>query len=360
MTHKDIKTKFLIEYDKANVTSSYPSLTDYEIATILDKAYNALIAQKFTGNNTRSVAFEGDIKSMQDLSPLITTKRLFLDQTENRDFADEVNVKVANDMTWIDKKGRETDSIDVKTNKSDNIFPQTKRHNILEGDSNVQVYKEFRMRSMPDNMRRAILPKDLMYFVSAATIVDVTKFAWWMNEEENPYKSVNEEPTNDVIKPMDNKDEDYNDNKYKSLRMIPIKLVTHQMAEQFFATSSNIPWVKEPVGYIQDGKLFIIADPIVGLADTWFTETAVNPKSVNGDKGMDVNGNMVYGQYAAVTYIKQPAPFIRNDDTTDFKSNFELSNTMADELVTLAVTYALENVESTRLNTQIQMRGLES
>ena len=216
------------------------------------------------------------------------------------------------------------------------------------------------MRSMPDNMRRAILPKDLMYFVSAATIVDITEFAWWMNEEENPYKSVNEEPTNDVIKPMDNKDEDYNDNKYKSLRMIPIKLVTHQMAEQFFATSSNIPWVKEPVGYIQDGKLFIIADPIVGLADTWFTETAVNPKSVNGDAGQDVNGKMVYGEYAAVTYIKQPAPFIKKDNTTDFTSDFELSNTMADELVTLAVTYALENVESTRLNTQIQMRGLES
>ena len=351
MTHKDIKTKFLIEYDKANVTSSYPSLTDYEIATILDKAYNALIAQKFTGNNARSVAFEGDIKSMQDLSPLITTKRLFLDQTESRDFSDEVDIKVVEGSN---------SKIDVKTNKSDNIFPQTKKHNILEGDGNVQVYKKFRMRSMPDNMRRAILPKDLMYFISAATIVDITKFAWWMNEEENPYKSVNEEPTNDVIKPMDNKDEDYNDNKYKSLRMIPIKLVTHQMAEQFFATSSNIPWVKEPVGYIQDGKLFIIADPIVGLADTWFTETAVNPKSVNGDKGMDVNGNMVYGEYAAVTYIKQPAPFTLENETTDFTSDFELSNTMADELVTLAVTYALENVESTRLNTQIQMRGLES
>jgi len=42
--HSNIKTKFLIEYDKANVTSSYPSLTDYEIATILNKAYLVLIA----------------------------------------------------------------------------------------------------------------------------------------------------------------------------------------------------------------------------------------------------------------------------------------------------------------------------
>jgi len=44
MKHSDIRTKFLIEYDKANITSSYPSLTDYEIATLLDKAYLALIA----------------------------------------------------------------------------------------------------------------------------------------------------------------------------------------------------------------------------------------------------------------------------------------------------------------------------
>ena len=53
MTHSDIYTKFMIEYDKANITSSYPSLTIYEVATLLDKATLALIAQKVTGNNPR-------------------------------------------------------------------------------------------------------------------------------------------------------------------------------------------------------------------------------------------------------------------------------------------------------------------
>ena len=43
-SHKNIYIKFMIEYDKANVTSSYPSLTEYEVANFLDKAYNALIA----------------------------------------------------------------------------------------------------------------------------------------------------------------------------------------------------------------------------------------------------------------------------------------------------------------------------
>ena len=76
MTHKDIYTKFMIEYDKANVTSSYPSLTEYEIATVLDKAYNALIAQKITGNNARRVGFEMDTKAISDLAPLVIHERL--------------------------------------------------------------------------------------------------------------------------------------------------------------------------------------------------------------------------------------------------------------------------------------------
>ena len=67
MTHGDIYTKFMIEYDKANITSSYPSLTEYEIATILDKAYLALIAQKYSGNNLGGSAFESDMKAVEDL-----------------------------------------------------------------------------------------------------------------------------------------------------------------------------------------------------------------------------------------------------------------------------------------------------
>ena len=97
MSHKDIYTKFMIEYDKANVLSSYPSLTEYEVATFLDKAYNALIAQKVTGNNSRLMGLETDVKVIEDLSPLIVTVELQLHR--NQDAADSsVNLYSKNIM----------------------------------------------------------------------------------------------------------------------------------------------------------------------------------------------------------------------------------------------------------------------
>ena len=73
MTYNDIYKKFLIEYDKADVSSSYPSLTNEEIAAILNKAMYALIAQKVTGNNPRKIALDMDSKAMADIAPLIRT-----------------------------------------------------------------------------------------------------------------------------------------------------------------------------------------------------------------------------------------------------------------------------------------------
>ena len=73
MTYSNIKKKLLIEYDKDGIASSYPSITDYEMCTFLDKAYYALIEQKLTGNNPRKVGFEGDNKAIEDIRPLIVT-----------------------------------------------------------------------------------------------------------------------------------------------------------------------------------------------------------------------------------------------------------------------------------------------
>lgn len=231
MTHNDIYTKFMIEYDKANITSSYPSLTEYEVATILDKAYNALIAQKVTGNNFRRAAFEGDLKSVSDLQPLIISGEL---------------------------------------------------QNLKNGD-------------VP-NVKYNILPEDFLYYVDGNI---------WRTMEKTPMDGETKRP-------------EY------------VRLVSHAMAEKFFASSHNMPWIKDPVCYIEDNKIYIVYD-------------------LCNENTIDDTFN--------IRYIKEPTRFVN-----DLSSNtpFELNPTMAEELISLAIAFALENVESQRLTTKLNTRGLEA
>lgn len=73
MKTTDIHQHFDVEYDKANVISSYPSFLPEEKDIWLNKAYSMIISQKLTGNNYRKVAFEGDVKRISDLQGLIKT-----------------------------------------------------------------------------------------------------------------------------------------------------------------------------------------------------------------------------------------------------------------------------------------------
>jgi hypothetical protein len=252
MTHKDIYIKFMIEYDKANVTSSYPSLTEYEVATFLDKAYNALIAQKVTGNNPRRSTFESDIKAVSDLNPLLKTKLILMDQTTRKD---------KNPFPKID-------DFDYSEIDNDGTGPN------YIGD----------VRSMPDNMRSVEIPEDMLYFISGAVPVDMHEFAGWMNNTEFG--------TNNPIKPMDNKDSDYANYKLKQIRMDPVRLVSHKIAESFYATAHNIPWVKNPVCYLEGGRIFLLVDPVIGIPNLKY-----NGKS---------------GEYLSVTYIKKPNTFVKD------------------------------------------------
>lgn len=248
MTHNNIYTKFLIEYDKADVTSSYPSLTKYEVATILDKAYLALIGQKMTGNNVRRSAFETDVKSISDLQNLIKTSTL--------------------------------------RNPSDNY--------------NVRIYD---------------LPSDFLYFVQLSTLSGSRKLQ-------------------DRIDGL------------SSHSGIPnfARLIDHNTAEKFITTDKNIPWVKNPVCFIEDDKINVIGDPYLML-DTW-----KDKKSSDTTMWHSVD----------ITYIKRPKKFARDNNTVDLDSDFELNDQMAEELISLAVSFALENVESQRLNTKLNTRGLEA
>ena len=268
MTHKDIYTKFMIEYDKANVTSSYPSLTEYEVATVLDKAYSALIAQKVTGNNVRGAGFEGDNKAIADIAPLIKSE-----------------------------------------------------------------YCEYQNTFL--NVMQAQLPSDMLYYISGKFYVTCTG-------------AIDEEGT----------------------RAYPVKLVTHEVADKFIISPYNVPWVKTPVCYIEDNIINIVYD------------------SVNALEQPAQNNEVI-----SVTYIKKPNTFVKDtqhfnistgntatffdyssamadtniysgsvDDNLTYaeRYNFECSDAMAEELISLAVAFALENVESQRLNSKLNMRGLEA
>ena len=229
MTHNEIYIKFMIEYDKANVTSSYPSLTKQEIAVILNKAYLALIAQKVTGNNVRKAPFEADTKAISDVQELIVSSNIAL--------------------------------------------------------NNPAVHKT------AQNSACYTLPQNFLYYISGMV------------------KLSNQDAT--------------------------VMLLPHEIAGNFKQTAVNRPWIKNAVAYIE-------GDTIVVLYDNYD----------NDDPGTDPK---TPGQFT-ITYIKQPTAFTQSFGATQF----ELNDSMAEELITLAVTFALENVESTRLQSQVQMRGLEA
>ena len=242
MTHSDIYTKFMIEYDKANITSSYPSLTKYEVATILDKAYLALIAQKYTGNNPRKSAFESDMKATEDLQPLI------------------------NKFTAIGS---------------------------LSGDNSYT----FSTHTM-DNLILYIIDGEVEIKGSITSHDDI-------------------------------------DHQYEN-----IVFVSHDIAKKFRATKTNLPWVEQPVGCIENNKVVIYVDP------------------------MDVQYNGAQSK-AEFTFIKRPAKFAVGQglSVTDYdfgQTEFELSDSMAEELINLAIIMSTEIVESSRLATKANTRPLES
>lgn len=233
MTHADIYEKFMIEYDKENVTTSYPSLTEYEIATLLDKAYLALIAQKFTGNNMRRVPFEGDEKAVEDLQPLVT---------------EGTSIRQSNDTNL--------------------------------------------------NCVTINLNQDVMYVIHVMFTIDES-------------------------------------NTIQSAKQIPSKYMY-----KFIQSINNRPWSKSAIYCIQGEKIIYIYGNLnrVDIFD--------RPSNIK----------------AIYTYIKYPQKFAdknkRLSQQTDI--DFELSDSMAEELINLALVMSTEIVESPRMQTKAQLRGLES
>jgi hypothetical protein len=117
---------------------------------------------------------------------------------------------------------------------------------------------------------------------------------------------------------------------------LPVNLVSHESAKKFMNTMNNLPWIPEPVCYEESNKLCVLID-------------SYNIKSP------------IESLIFRTTYIKYPAKFATENITTDFgDTEFELNDSMAEEFINLAISMALETVESTRLATKLQTRQLEA
>ena len=105
---------------------------------------------------------------------------------------------------------------------------------------------------------------------------------------------------------------------------------------KFIQTISNKPWSKYAMYCIQDGKI-IVAQP--NVESYWYNI-----------------------QKCKYTYISIPIKFTDKNKPISEQSDiqFELSDSMAEELINLALIMSTEVVESPRMQTKLELKGLES
>lgn len=241
MTYEEITKKFLIQYDKEPVTSSYPSLTKTEIAHILDKSYLTIIAQKLTGRNHDRVVFEGDLKAVEDIRPLITTTDV--DEDKNAEVT-----TVANEI----------------------------------------IYN---------------IPNDMLYYLQCSMYL-----------------------TNEVSSI-------YDDFQKTETRLVPTQIIKHADAQKFEVTPYNTPWIKIPVVYLELDKIHLLYDMF-------------KYKVGNNNK-------------LSVTYIKKPISFVSVLDKQN-TTQFELSDTVAEELINQSLITALDMIESSRLQSKLNINQIDA
>lgn len=108
----------------------------------------------------------------------------------------------------------------------------------------------------------------------------------------------------------------------------------HVVAQKYRATSTNMPWIKEPILSIEGNHMYLLIDQY----------------AYSKSKGtLDLT----------LIYLRKPNKFIV-DGKIDKDSDFELTDSMAEELINLAILMSLEIVESTRQESKSKMTVLES
>ena len=410
MTHKDIYIKFAIEYDNANTLGSKPTLTEYDIAQFLDKAYKAVLAQKITANNFRRSGFEYDIKAVEDIRPLL--KRIGAQLgTDNIPAKNVYSTNLPNDLLYyIDcyLQAIKNEAVITKNTKTIRAVETPLRSELFNGRIDASADEIASTLGIDiSKVKTAVVTAKYGYIVSSIDewlgtaslrysgedkgfiAVGVRQKEQGEQQQERegsveyelfnpkyiqdiekkdveslrtlvksypkyallfPVVPCKDEPsalyfyyttTQEAIKPYDQENE----------RLLPTKLLPHEQAKDFFSTSYNMPWIKIPIVYIEDDTLFVVYDPL----------------------------NDPIQEDCEILYIKNPHTFVKDLDqfTTKYDITFfecpsdladeekelyefECSTSMAEEIINLAIAFALENTGSQRLNSKLNMRGLEA
>lgn len=111
-------------------------------------------------------------------------------------------------------------------------------------------------------------------------------------------------------------------------------IVDHNTAMLFKQTYNNIPWVEVPIAVLEDNKLLLYVDPILMQSADFAPSN--NKYAVN------------------ITYIKKPTQF----DYTKLDEELDLPDDVMSEVINRAVVLALENIESQRTASKLQLNQL--
>ena len=95
-----------------------------------------------------------------------------------------------------------------------------------------------------------------------------------------------------------------------------------------------MPWIKEPILSIEGNRIYLLIDQYAYS---------------KSEGTLDLT----------LIYIRKPKKFVNGEDI-DRTSDFELTDSMAEELINLAILMSLEIVESTRQESKSKMTVLES
>lgn len=107
-----------------------------------------------------------------------------------------------------------------------------------------------------------------------------------------------------------------------------VVMIDHETSDRFLYTHNNSPWIPTPVATIADNKLTVFVDPTMVEGNTFTID---------------------------ITYVKYPE---KMDISTD--SNItEVPDRVLYEVINRAVLIALENIESKRTETKINLNNLQ-